>query len=241
MVKSNIMKKEKIHWFLIKDLKDTSEIILKDTQVLHQFNRVLKFKNGEIIVLFDGNGTWFKCEISDLQKKECVLHVKEKGVKHQDKNKKINLFFGIPKKNKFELILEKGVEVGVTSFNPIITDRTEKLSIKENRAEKILIEASEQSENPNLPLLKKNSIFSKVVLKMNTENTFVFHTDGKPLNICSKNIPNEINILIGPEGGWSEEELKILKDKGFNIYKVGESVLKTETACIAIPFLFSLN
>lgn len=235
------MKNSKIHWFLVKNLKDSKDIILKDKELLHQFNRVLKFKPDEQIVLFDGKGTWIKCSIITLDKKECVLKKIESGVTHRNENELINLFFGIPKRNKFELILEKGTEVGVTSFNPIITDRTEKLSVKEERAQRILIEASEQSENPNLPLLKKTLSFSKVLLKLNTKNTFVFHTSGEPINIPDLKFFSEVNILIGPEGGWSPEELEAFKDKGFTIYKAGDSVLKTETACITIPFLFSVN
>lgn len=234
------MEQQKNHWFLFNDLQKDKKIILKDKNLLHQFNRVLKFKNGEKIVLFDGKGTWSKCEIISLQKKECLLKTIESGVKQPNKNRLINLFFGIPKRNKFELILEKGTEVGVTSFNPIITDRTEKLNINEDRAEKILIEASEQSENPIIPILKKNSIFSKVILKIHPQNTFVFHTNGEPLKIEKLKLPKEVNLLVGPEGGWSEKELKTLKDKGFKIYKLGNEVLKTETACITIPFIFSI-
>jgi 16S rRNA (uracil1498-N3)-methyltransferase len=154
MVKSNIMKHEKTHWFLIKKNEIIEEKnILKITlaTLLHQFNRVLKFKTGEKIVLFDGEGSWYKCEIKSLQKRECLLEILEQGIKQKGERKIINLYFGIPKKNKFELILEKGTEVGITSFHPIITDRTEKLNINKERAEKILIEASEQSETPLLP------------------------------------------------------------------------------------------
>jgi 16S rRNA (uracil1498-N3)-methyltransferase len=232
---------KKNHWFLIKDLKTDKEITIKDKELLHQFNRVLKFKNGEKIVLFNGKGTWIKCEIKNLQNKECVLDALESDVKQHNENKLINLYFGIPKKNKFELILEKGTEVGVTSFIPLITDRTEKLNIKEERVSKILIEASEQSENPILPSVAKVRPWKEVIQDLDSKNTFVFHAEGENLNICDLKISNEINLLIGPEGGWSEDELKILKDRNFKIYKVGDSVLKTETAAIVIPFLFSIS
>lgn len=238
------MKTHKVHWFLVKDLEKnnkTDKIILKDKDLLHQFNRVLKFKSGEQVVLFDGDGVWAKCSISDLQKRECVLKVIERGVKQRDENKLINLYFGIPKKNKFELILEKGTEVGVSCFTPLITDRTEKLNIREDRAQKILVEASEQSETPLIPLLDKIQQLERVIQKLNPKNTFVFHTEGEVLHTNDFKFFGEVNLLIGPEGGWSSDEIQIFKDKGFHIYKVGEGVLKTETASVVIPFLFSIN
>jgi 16S rRNA (uracil1498-N3)-methyltransferase len=246
------MKTHKIHWFLVKDLKiplrsksfegqAEKDILLKDKDLLHQFNRVLKFKVDERVVLFDGKGNWAECKISNLQKRECTLKVLDKHVKQRDENKLINLYFGIPKKAKFELVLEKGTEVGVTDFHPIITDRTEKLNIREDRAERILVEASEQSENPILPQLSNIQKLEDVIQDLNAKNTFVFHTEGEVLHTNDFKFFGEVNILIGPEGGWSPDEIQAFKDKGFKIYKVGESVLKTETACITIPFLFSIN
>ena len=113
------MNQGKLHWFLVEQgilNSGDDQVNIIEIKLLHQFNRVLKFKQGEKVVLFDGSGTWFKCEIILLEKKECRLKVLEKNVKQRDENKLINLFFGIPKKNKFELVLEKGTEVGVTNF-----------------------------------------------------------------------------------------------------------------------------
>jgi len=241
IVKSNYMKQEKMHWFLVDKISEDSHFVLNHIPLLHQFNKVLKFHQGEKVVLFDGKGTLAKCEIEKLDKKQCEFHVYEKEVKQRKENKTINLYFGIPKKNKFETILEKGVEVGVSSFTPLITERTEKLNIKKERAEKILIEASEQSENPFLPSLCDSTDLKDVIQNLNSKNTFVFHTSGEQLETKKSKLFDEINILIGPEGGWSEEEIKIFKDKNFDLYKVGDSVLKTETACIVIPFLFNIN
>jgi RsmE family RNA methyltransferase len=67
----------------------------------------------------------------------------------------------------------------------------------------------------------------------------VFHTEGKNISSKEFNFSEEVNLLIGPEGGWSPNEIEILKNKNFKIFKAGENILKTETACIVIPFLFS--
>lgn len=238
------MKQEKLHWFLNGEGElDPKENLFRLTliQLLHQFNKVLKFKQGEKVVLFDGKGTWYKCEIEKLEKKECILKILEKNTRQQNEHKLINLYFGIPRKNKFELILEKGTEVGVTNFHPIITDRTEKLNIKKERAERILIEACEQSENPILPQLKEVENLKNVLQKLNSKNTFAFHTMGEKLNVSDFKLFSEINILIGPEGGWSSKEIEIFKEKKFHIHQMGNRVLKTETACVVIPFLFSIN
>jgi len=240
------MKKEKLHWFLLEEdqkISEQNKFIFIDKNLLHQFNRVLKFKNGEQIIIFNGKGTVMNCEIEDLKKNECLIKVLEKTVTQEKKNKQINLFFGIPKKNKLELIIEKGTEVGVSSFNPIVTQRTAKQNsiINEDRLKKILVEATEQSENSFLPQMNTVSTLDKVIQNLNPKNTFVFHTKGELLNICDLKFFSETNIIIGPEGGWAEEEPETLKDKKFSFYKVGEGVLKTETAAIVIPFLFLAN
>jgi 16S rRNA (uracil1498-N3)-methyltransferase len=237
------MKQEKLHWFLLDKepfILENNQFTFTHVQLLHQFNRVLKFKQGEKLVLFNGKGTYIKCEIVSLSKKECVCDVIGKETVERDSLKETNLFFAIPKKNKFELIIEKGTEIGVSSFTPINTDRTEKLNIKKDRAKKILIEASEQSENPYLPQLEDVSGLSEVIQKINPKNTFVFHTKGETLDVCDLKFFSETNILIGPEGGWSDRELEMFKDKKIRVVKVGDSVLKTETACIVIPFLFRI-
>lgn len=237
------MKKEKIHWFLVKknDLhQKNNNIHLTISSIIHQWIKVLKFKKGERVVLFDGEGKLYKCEIQILEKKECVLKILEEEIKTTKNKKQINLFFGIPKKNNFELILEKGTEVGVTSFHPIITDRTEKLNINADRCEKILIEACEQSETPLLPPLGAVKHLEEVTPNLDPKNTFIFHTTGNKLMLDNFNFSNEVNLLIGPEGGWSPNEIEIFKNKNFKNYKIGENILKTETACIVIPFLFNV-
>lgn len=238
------MKQEKTHWFLVEQgilNSGDNQVNITDIKLLHQFNRVLKFKQGEKIVLFDGEGLSVKCEILELQKRACLLKVLERKIKKRDENRLINLFFGVPRKNKFELIIEKGTEVGVTNFKPLITDRTEKLNLNTDRAEKILIEATEQSENSILPLIDEVQPCQDVIQNLNPKNTFVFHTEGEGLHTNDFKFFTEVNLLIGPEGGWSPEEVQTFKEKGFHIYKIGDTVLKTETACIVIPFLFNVN
>jgi 16S rRNA (uracil1498-N3)-methyltransferase len=238
------MKQEKMHWFLVEQapkLVEDNRFLFTDIKLLHQFNRVLKFKEGERLVLFNGKGTSWQCEIKSLKKRECLLEILEKKTREDKQKKLINLLFAIPKKSKFELIIEKGTEVGVSSFTPLITDRTEKLNIKMDRAEKILIESAEQSQNPILPPLHEPQELNNVIQNLNPKNTFVFHTNGQEPKVCDLPFFSEVNILIGPEGGWTEKELDKFKDKRFHIYKIGDSVLKTETACIVIPFLFTAN
>lgn len=226
---------KKTHWFHTdKDLEE-KEITLTDKKLVHQITKVLKFHLDEEIVLADGNGKIAVSKIKNIDSetvKVNVINVK----KEEPTDKKVNLFFAIPKGNKFELILEKGTEIGINSFHPIITSRTEKLNINKERSQTIIKEASEQSERFYIPKIFEPIKFEETLNNIGNMESIAFHTSGK--NFWKKDWNGEVNILIGPEGGWTEKEIEIMQNKGIQIYKVGDKILKTETAAIIIPSLF---
>jgi 16S rRNA (uracil1498-N3)-methyltransferase len=233
--------KKKRHWFHTKEDLGKEEITLTEKELVHQLVRVLKFHLGDEIVLADGKGTVAISRIEELESETVRVSVINTETR-EPKNKKISLYFAIPKKSKFEIILEKGTEIGISAFYPIITARTEKLDIKTERGEKIIKEATEQSERYYLPELYEPTKINEILKNLNKSQTFVFHTNGE--NFTPSVIPaqagtqGEVNVLIGPEGGWSNEEIEEFKNLGFQIFKAGDGILKTETAAIVLSSLF---
>ena len=149
------------------------------------------------------------------------------------------------KKDNFELVVQKATEVGVKEIYPIISKRTVKFDFKKERMDKIIKEASEQSMRISLPILHQ-TIFFQEALKESSQNQLnVFCDLSSPLFseiLKEKLIPKKIDslgIFIGPEGGWSEEEIHLAKDNNFLMVKLSDLVFRSETAAIIAVYLFS--
>ncbi len=225
---------KKIHWFTIqnlpKNLKEGDSFEITEHEVINQIQKVLKLKVGESIFI-KNYGFGYSAQIEKNEKKLISILIQSK--KEEDTPHKIGLLFCIPKKDKFELILEKCTEIGITDFYPLISDRTIKTNINFERASKIIQEASEQAETLITPTLHPITKLDDVLDEL---KPIVFDTEGE--QITSKILPKTKFFLIGPEGGFSERELKLFKEKSIPTYKIGANVLKTETAAIVISSLF---
>ncbi|MCI5108617.1 MAG: RsmE family RNA methyltransferase, partial [Candidatus Pacebacteria bacterium] len=135
----------------------------------------------------------------------------------------INLFISIIKKSNFELAIEKAVELGVSSITPVKANRSQYDILNKERLQKIIKEATEQSGRVTLPEIR-DTLTTKEVISENPE-IIIFDMEGESI----KNAPKADSILIGPEGGWSDEERKMF-DK---TYSVSKNTLRAETAVIA--------
>jgi len=227
---------KKIHWFTVTNSTPSNKntFTIQDEEVVRQISRVLKLEAGELVVI-KTDETAFEGVIQQVSREEVTIsNLKEKI---QDISfKKISLFFCIPKKDKFETILEKCTEIGVTDFYPVISSRTVKTDINTERSEKIIQEASEQAQRIDTPILHEIQSLEDIVKEYRPA---VFDVEG----VEFKKGENKAiqNILIGPEGGFTPEEIKMFKEHRLDIYKIGHTVLKTETAAIVISALAILE
>lgn len=224
---------KKIHWFTYINTPKTLAIgdvfDITEKNIVTQIFKVLKLQKEELLVIKSISNV-YTCKIIDVTREKITVSVLE--TKQTVTQNKLSLIFCIPKKDKFELILEKCTEIGVTDFYPVISDRTVKTNINIERASKIIQEASEQAQRLDTPVLhtitKLDDVFDEL-------RPIVFDTEGTKVTVDEL---KEKNIfLIGPEGGFSERELQLFKEKELEIYKIGETVLKTETAAIVMSGL----
>ncbi len=143
------------------------------------------------------------------------------------------LFAAIIKSDKFELICDMATQMGVTKIVPIISERVQKREVNEARLKKIIMEAARQSERLDSPQL-----FSPLDLKdlKNTECSEIFFANEMEQNEEVLNVnSNNIGVLIGPEGGFTEEEIKFLNNLDFvHSVSLGQNVLRAETAAISM-------
>ncbi len=229
----------KIHRFFInpKAIKE-GEIILKDKNLINQIKKVLRLKIGDAALLLDNSGKEYKSVIKQFSDSAVNLEIIEVLENKNEPDLKITLCQALCKKDKFEWVLEKGTEAGLSAFVPIITERTEKLGLNHERAEKILKEAAEQSERGIIPKLLEAQNFNEAFQNLEGEKILLDKSgeDIKTFNFSHSAF--KFNIFVGPEGGWTENELKIAKENGAKIISLGPRVLRTETAGIFATAIF---
>ena len=229
----------KLHRFYIKERIEKGKDVRVDNPVLlHQWIKVFRLSPSDEVILFDNSGKEFSGYFKLLSKKEAVL-----GVNKEIKNKKIpspeiHLFPAIIKKDNFELIVQKCTELGVVAFHPIVSERSEKKDLNIERLRKIATEASEQSGKVILP-----EIFEPADLETAVKNfdgkIFVLDFNGQKLP--TKIGKGKIGILIGPEGGWSDNERSFFKKTKIKSFSLGTQILRAETASIVASALILLN
>jgi len=225
-------------FFIEQEILDSGEVKVADKDLIHQWQKVFRLKTGDRVILFDGTGFDYVSEFVSLNRNEVILKVIEKKLNQNIPKKEIHLFQSIIKKDKFEWVLEKGTELGVSYFYPTISERSEKKNINFERAGKIIKEASEQSWRGSLPRIEESANLKDVL-----DNNFVsiaFHPSGDKFDEKDFEKEKILGIFIGPEGGWSDKELELFKKKGVKILSIGQQILKAETAAIAISSLLLL-
>jgi 16S rRNA (uracil1498-N3)-methyltransferase len=199
---------------------------------------------GAQFIVFDGSGIEFLVEIEEFSKREIICIVKEEktGVK---RTKNLSLCFSMIKKENMELILQKCTEIGVTSFFPLISERTVKTGWNADRMEKIVNEAVEQSGFSDIPTMLQEPMKLEKLLekfkreKENMDGLCVLDFDGVMLSSL-KHLISVDTIFVGPEGGWTEKERNLFDKYHVKKISLGRNVLRAETACIASSAIFLL-
>lgn len=210
---------------------------IKDKNLIHRLKNVLRKKENDKVVLFNGNGFDYFSEILAIKKDSIVFEILKKEAIINLLNKKVHVFLSCIRKNRFEVALEKLTEIGVINLTPIITDRTQvKFDKIQDRFLKIIIEASEQSGKASLLNLNNTLNFKdafELAIKDNDYLNVLLDPSGENLNTF-KNIANydNFNLFIGPEGGFSELEIDLARQNKFLITKISQFTLRSETAAI---------
>ena len=202
-----------------------------DKSQSHYLTKVMRINENEVFSLFNNNGEWV-AKILRISKSIVEFKVIKK-LRQKEKIKELWLAFSPIKSNYQNFMIQKATELGVTKFIPIIFERTIVKKINKERFEKIVIEASEQSNRINVPLIEptqnldnllKNSM-DLIFTDLNSTNTKLDKSKFTNKPVC---------IIIGPEGDFSEAEReKILSFRGVQPFKINENILRSETAVIS--------
>ncbi len=205
-----------------------------DKSQSHYVNKVMRIKVNETFSLFNSGGEW-EAKIKEITK-GIVEFIVTKQLRHKENSKEIWLAFSPIKSNYFNFMIQKATELGVAKFFPIIFDRTVVRKINKDRLQKIIVEASEQSNRINVPLIEKPQNLKKF-LSENKEKIDLIFTDLNSENekFDTKKLTNKpICLIIGPEGDFSESEREeVLSFDGVKPIKINKNILRAETAAIS--------
>jgi 16S rRNA (uracil1498-N3)-methyltransferase len=230
---------KKIHRFIVDQPLTGSTISLADSDVVHQIASVLRLKLGEQIVLCDGNGTDVLCRITEVSKKRVSVGVYERRPNTAEPTAQVTLYCAMLKRENFEFVVQKATEIGVSEIVPVRTERTVKLEVKQDRLRKIIREAAEQSGRGRLPVLHEPMSFADALIdaKRHGVNAFFEPTGTVAPQVFLTHPTGTVGAWVGPEGGWTDDEISNARHSGCRITQLGKSVLRAETAAVVAAFL----
>ena len=242
----------RLHRFFVNEIVGgRAKIVISDEDLLHQWKKVFRLVPHDNVIIFDGSGNDYQCKIETISKDRAELAVgAPRNIPATKKD--LWLFVALIKKDHFEWVVEKGTELGVSHFVPIIAERSEKKDLNMERLAKIAKEASEQSGRGTVPEIHAVMSLEDAVA------SDIFGMAGDISRNVAKNSPNKIALdpkglalvredfenkeptalFIGPEGGWSEDELALFASKKVLVKNMGQQILRAETASIASATLF---
>lgn len=219
------------------DVRD--HIILLSEEEAHHAARVLRARPGDEIVAVDGKGGWYRAEVDQIDKRSLLAHVVEqqKGVGEPSYELTIGLAM-LKNPGRFETFLEKAEELGVSRVVPLLTERTEKAHIKENRALNILVAAMKQSGRSRLVKLDEASPLHSFLNQCNDDIRVICHEQARPEDALVNQLVQHtaaltVSVLVGPEGGFSDAEIQQAAEAGFVPVSLGPRRLRAETAALA--------
>ncbi|CAH0992924.1 Ribosomal RNA small subunit methyltransferase E [Sinobacterium norvegicum] len=215
------------------DLADQQSLTL-DASASHHLAKVLRFKAGYHIIVFNGRGQQVDATIVAISKQ--AVTVQTDIVSQQDNQSPLKtvLAIALSKGDRFDWVLQKATELGVHEIYPLFSERSEvklsgeRLEKKQQAWQKIIISACEQCQRNTLPILHPAQALENWVQQADYEVKLVLHHRSDQGLAAEQ--PTEVALLIGPEGGLSEAEIQLAEQHGFAALTLGPRVLRTETA-----------
>ncbi|MBU2591110.1 MAG: 16S rRNA (uracil(1498)-N(3))-methyltransferase [Nitrospinae bacterium] len=233
-----------IHRFFIPPDRFNENRVSLPRHIGDQLRKVLRLSTGDKVCLLDGTGWEYQAEIENMSKGGVTALITNKKFREGKEKPAIVIGQGLPKWNKMDLVVQKGTELGVTSFVPIRMKRSmskgENASPKIERLRKIALEAAEQTGRPKVPSVSEPcSIEEFCLAERGTILKIILWEEEKNISLkgilsSSKETPDRIAIIIGPEGGIAVEEVETARSHGFVTAGLGSNILRTETVPLTV-------
>ena len=224
----------KLHRFYVEGIADkngplelTRHLWVQDKRLVNQWLRVLRFRPGDELVLFNGQAD----KLYKITKVEEFALELQMVTELEPKLPKVRvyLFWSLLKQDKNEWVIQKCTELGVTNFIPLTSERTVSTGFKLQRAVAIAIEAAEQCGRSDIPHIREPISLVEAIEEYSSKID-LFICDKSDTQF--KNPTSDYGVMVGPEGGWSEHEHQLFNDKKLNFLDLHDNTLRAETASI---------
>lgn len=228
----------------------TDQTVTFPSEISHQIRHVLRLNQDDLVDVLDNSGKIYRTRLDGHPIGNWITGtVIEIYQSETESAIPIIIYFGLTSREKVELILQKGTETGVTGFHPFISERTliqsvEKSSAKTDRWERIIREAAEQSGRGRLPELWEPLTFAGCLQNAKQENGLNLIA-WEEADVTGQSLKESLNhyetgrigLFVGPEGGFSMEEVELARSLECRIVSLGARTLRMETAAILFPAL----
>lgn len=223
-------------------MEDVQGDLLTVREDAHHILHVLRKGPGDQIIVCDGNGQDYTCEVVSAGADEVVCRILEGHRAETEPDVKLTLFQGLPKAEKMEWLLQKGVEIGVCEFVPVAAERSvvkleaKRAEGKHSRWNKIAQSAAKQSGRGILPVVKPVCSVKECIKTFDKYDLILVLYEEDRMRSLKEILrgqstqPRRVGLWIGPEGGWAPEEIAELKAAGAVTAGLGPRILRTETA-----------
>ena len=231
-------------YFYVPDTASTNELPAEEAA---HASRVLRLESGDEVFLIDGTGCFFKAQLTLVTKGRCLYDIVERLPQEKTWNGRIAVAMAPTKViDRVEWTLEKATEIGIDEFSLLNCAFSERRNVKLERLDKIVVAAVKQSRKAWKPLLNDLQPFESFVNRPRKGAKYIAHCyaeiDKKDLygELLQLNGDEEVTILIGPEGDFSIDEVRLAMSKGYVPVSLGQSRLRTETAALAATMIAQL-
>ena len=225
------MQQNKFHRIYLKNHISINNKLKIDSNVANHIKNVLRIRHNEYIIVFNGDGKEYIAEVNYTD--HFTVLIKSENISRKNDTHQITLAQSIPSAKHMDLAIQKSVEIGINEITPIISERSHPGDHKKKKIhwENIIVSATEQSNGLFLAKLNNTTTLKEFLDEVDKDDAqkICFHMSGRKINQLDKNFQSHI-ILIGPEGGFSKEEIDLVGRYNWNIISLGDRILRTETA-----------
>ncbi|MDP5029317.1 MAG: 16S rRNA (uracil(1498)-N(3))-methyltransferase [Paraglaciecola sp.] len=221
------------------DLLSVDEHVTLGDDATNHLANVLRAKVGQPLILFNGDGAEYSAHVVDITKRKVIVCIDTKLSLSVESPLKLHLGQGISRGDRMDWVIQKAVELGVSEISPLITERcgvklsAERWLKKHEQWQKLIISACEQCGRNTLPTLHTPIDFHQWISQSTEQLRLTLHPRAESTFRHIRLPVSGVRLLIGPEGGFSDQEIYQTEQSGFHTIQMGPRVLRTETAAIA--------
>ena len=224
---------------------DGGVVALTPEQAAHAI-RVMRIDVGDEVELFDGKGHQSKARVASLSRRDCVCHAEPTIDLPRMPSIAISMGIALPKPDRARDLIERLTELGVDRVIPLVADRTQRPPSDSvlKKLERVVVEACKQSGRNQLLVIEDRMTSSEyfgALAQKTTRPRYIAHVNSGTCDWTSPQPGEAVDIAIGPEGGWTDQEFELAKQSGFRSVQLGERVLRIETAAAAMAAGLSIN